>query len=159
MNSLVYWIKPCGRLKISEESTGEMTKYRQRSGDEPEAGGLLLGRNLLDCDDIVVDYVTVPMPQDNRKRYFFNKNRDNHQQLLEKRWRESKGTCNYIGEWHTHPECIPNPSSHDLSQWRKILRETITDVDAIFFAIMGTEAIRIWQGNRKTKKIFEITPE
>lgn len=79
--------------------------------------------------------------------------------MLQKIWEQSKGTCNYIGEWHTHPEPIPYPSSHDFSQWRKIMKKTVLDYSSIIFIIVGTEKICVWQGIRTTQEILELTPE
>ena len=47
----------------------------------------------------------------------------------------------YVGEWHSHPESDPTPSSLDLSEWRKVC--TATD-EAMAFLILGTAAL--WFG-------------
>lgn len=36
------------------------------------------------------------------------------------RWRASRGTVRYLGEWHTHPEDYPIPSGLDRSEWRRL---------------------------------------
>ncbi|MEW5953163.1 MAG: Mov34/MPN/PAD-1 family protein [Bacillota bacterium] len=156
IDSLVYKIVPYGRLKVAPQPLSKMLSYQQHQHDVTESGGLVAGRYLLDCDDIVIDVVTVPMKGDIQERYFFKKNAINHQRLLEMHWKQSKGTCNYIGDWHTHPEPIPHPSSHDCDQWLKVLKETKTDQVFIFFIVVGTQQVRIWQGFRKSGKIREI---
>lgn len=158
-DTLVYKVVPYGRLKIAPEPLLTMLSFQQHQYDIPESGGLVAGRYLIDCDDIVVDVVTVPMEGDIQERHFFQKNATNHQRLLEMHWTQSKGTCNYIGEWHTHPEPIPNPSGHDFVQWRKVMKETKTDQVSIFFIVIGTEQVRVWQGFRKSGKIREIFSE
>jgi integrative and conjugative element protein (TIGR02256 family) len=37
-----------------------------------------------------------------------------------RRWKESKGLVRYIGEWHTHPQNHPTPSSIDLREWQQL---------------------------------------
>lgn len=156
---LVYKVVPYGRLKIAAGPLLTMLSYQQNHYGVPEAGGLVAGRYLFSCDDIVVDVVTVPMGGDIQERHFFQKHTSNHQRLLEMHWTHSKGTCNYIGEWHTHPEPIPNPSGHDCAQWKNVLKETKTDQVSIFFIVLGTEQVRVWQGFRKSGKIREIFSE
>lgn len=156
---LVYKMIPHGRLKVSSFPLMRMLSYQQDDKHSPESGGLLAGRYLLDCDDIVVDAVTVPMEGDIQERHFFQKDTNNHQISLKQMWELSKGTCNYIGEWHTHPEPIPTPSSHDLDQWKKVMKKTVLDHTSIFFVIVGTQSIRVWQGQRKTQEIRELVPE
>jgi len=36
------------------------------------------------------------------------------------RWRATRGTVRYLGEWHTHPEDHPTPSGLDRSEWRRL---------------------------------------
>jgi integrative and conjugative element protein (TIGR02256 family) len=158
-NTLIYQMTLHGRLKIATKPLYTMLSFQQHNQNELEAGGMLIGRYLLGCDDIVVDQVTVPMDGDVRERCFFQKNTINHQRILESLWEQSKGTANYIGEWHTHPETIPNPSGHDFNQWRKVLKETKTDQSTIFFIIIGTANIRIWQGMCKSGEITELFAE
>uniref|UniRef100_UPI003CED28D9 Mov34/MPN/PAD-1 family protein n=1 Tax=Enterobacter cloacae complex sp. 280C5 TaxID=3395861 RepID=UPI003CED28D9 len=35
----------------------------------------------------------------------------------------SDGFLVYLGEWHTHPEDFPQPSSTDLRSWRTGLKD------------------------------------
>jgi integrative and conjugative element protein (TIGR02256 family) len=156
---LIYQLALHGRLKIATKPLYTMLSFQQHTPSALEAGGLLIGRYLLDCDDVIVDQITIPMDGDVRERCFFKKNTISHQRILESIWEQSKGTANYIGEWHTHPERIPNPSGHDFDQWRKVLRETKTDQSAIIFMIIGTAQIRIWQGMRRSLKFTELFAE
>ncbi len=48
----------------------------------------------------------------------------------------------YIGEWHTHPETEPTPSSIDKREWRKICH---TKNEPMVFLIAGTRNV-LWVG-------------
>lgn len=145
-----------GRFKIDKYALQKIKRYLQIKKDSPEAGGVLLGRYIIDSNDIVVDDVTVPMANDMRHRCFFLRRKRLHLKIAIKRWLESKGTCNYLGEWHTHPEAIPIPSYVDIKEWGRLLKSAIFDNDCLYFIIAGTEKIKIWEGNKYTMEIREL---
>ncbi|PJW18889.1 Mov34/MPN/PAD-1 family protein [Geobacillus sp. WSUCF-018B] len=144
------------KLKISDHALQTMLGYRQIGKKDLEAGGILVGRWILDSNDVVVDDVSTPMPNDIRKRCFFKRNQKEHQQFLLQKWIESNGTQNYLGEWHTHPEPSPTPSPHDRKEWKRIIKE-ITGVDRLFFIIVGTEKIKVWEVSSLNGKIITAT--
>jgi integrative and conjugative element protein (TIGR02256 family) len=49
-------------------------------------------------------------------------------------WIRTSGTLDYLGEWHTHPEDTPRPSSIDRQQWHTVCDSTTV---AIAFVIVG----------------------
>lgn len=158
-NSLVYKTQTNGRIKIAKEPLERMLTYRQYNGQILEAGGLLVGRYIVDCNDIIIDNISVPMDKDIRRRYFFKKDTQDHQRYLKEYWVKSNMSSNYIGEWHTHPEFVPQPSVHDFTQWRKVLKETHTFSDTIFFIIVGVQSIKVWQGFCSNLNIIELFTE
>jgi integrative and conjugative element protein (TIGR02256 family) len=76
--------------------------------------------------------------------------------LVNRSWDQSSGTTNYLGEWHTHPEVDPSPSGTDLKNWSRILKGVDTDLDSLFFLIVGSENIRAWEGTREGLGIVEL---
>lgn len=112
-----------------------------------EAGGLLLGRYILDSDDLVVDDLSTPVRGDTRARTRFIRSK-RHQRFVDEAWAKSNGTRVYLGEWHTHPEAIPSPSFEDLRSWRGHLGDRRIYGEVLVFAIVGTEVVGIWQGDR-----------
>ena len=66
--------------------------------------------------------------------------------IFENLYKKSDETFRYIGEWHTHPEAIPNFSYLDLKNWKKISKDSKSDVK-FYHIIVGYEAIRIWEIN------------
>ncbi len=123
-----------------------MRTYRQDSRRKAEAGGLLVGRHLLNGVDMIVDGITEPQPGDRRMRFRFFRSAARHQSALDLAWQVSDGTSTYLGEWHTHPEVTPIPSRTDVKTWiRKLRVDVYTDV--LFFVIVGTDALCAWEGN------------
>lgn len=104
-----------------------------------EAGGILIGSyrgphvQICDC--------TVPMRGDVRKAHLFDRKYHGHHQAANSAWEKSSGTETYIGEWHTHPEDFPTPSSTDLRTWSEIMGRHALPV---VFLIAGRRAI--WAG-------------
>ncbi len=139
--------------------TGAMAvfdRFRQLGRDSKEAGGILIGRLIENCNDVVIDAVTVPCTEDRRGRFSFFRARRPAQKRVVKAWSESGQTQNYLGEWHTHPEDDPTPSARDLKNWRHILKHSAIECDALFFVIVGRVTIRVWEGSKATGTIEEV---
>lgn len=106
-----------------------------------------MGRWILNCQDVVVDAVTRPLEGDRRSRTSFFRRRNTHQEALNRAWKASQETSNYLGEWHTHPEPIPSPSIVDRANWALLLMRPGVEPPALFFAIVGQREIGVWEGN------------
>ena len=119
------WICPNAQMLILE--------YRQAGFLSKEAGGILLGYRR--GPHIEVLEATAPMRKDIRGRNSFERKDSGHQSLSDKRWEASDGTILYLGEWHTHPTNIPEPSTIDRHEWDKLKR---CYQDPLLFLIAGT---------------------
>jgi integrative and conjugative element protein (TIGR02256 family) len=135
------------RFEISIAAWQTMQGFIQQANGATEAGGVLLGRHLRDGSAIIVDAVTVPMDGDRRARTRFHRAKRRHQAAIDAAWAASEGTCTYLGEWHTHPEPVPMASLVDWADWRRRLRQD-RYTEPLFFLIVGTTAIRAWEGHR-----------
>lgn len=112
-----------------------ITQYRQLEPDQLEAGGLLIGH--LRGQHIEVTMATEPMRGDRRKRMSFLRRDRGHFAIANQLWEQSGHLCGYVGEWHTHPEPDPIPSSIDTRQWSAIMKE---DRLPRLFIIAGTRS-------------------
>jgi integrative and conjugative element protein (TIGR02256 family) len=137
-----------GLFVLTTPACVTMRRYRQIRPNQTEAGGVLLGRLILDAQDVVVDRVTEPATSDQRSRFSFWRSQRTTQQLVNDAWRQSGGTQQYLGEWHTHPEDDPTPSGVDRRNWQRILREAHFESEALWFVIVGRRAVRVWEGDR-----------
>jgi len=143
-----------GAIQLSTSTVAALAAHRQVDHGAMEAGGVLLGRLILDSQDIVVDGITDPGPRDRRSRYFFYRTKDRTQLLIDQAWRDSCGTRIYLGEWHTHPEPDPTPSAHDLRNWQRIALKAVYEQDRLLFVIVGWTEVRVWEMNKEGECVF-----
>ena len=144
------------RFKLRRSVAVQMYFYLQNKPGIEESGGVLLGRYILDCSDTVVDRITTPMAGDRRTRIRFFRSARSHQQIIDAAWVSSNGTCNYVGEWHTHPEPDPSPSLVDIMDWRRRFLFDRIDSEVLYFVILGTHQLNVWQVNGDTLRIEKL---
>ena len=123
---------------FSEKVIRKLKKYIQISSYSTEAGGLLIGYKRGDHFEIT-DF-TYPYKEDVRNRFFFERNDKKHIDKLRFLQFFSSGKKSFLGEWHTHPEKNPSPSSLDLTEWKKTASY---NEDILLFLIVGQETIYI----------------
>lgn len=146
-----------GKLTITDSVLGAMYAFAQ---SDLEACGMLIGHHPRDADNIILDRLTLPQPEDRRARNRCHRDQGTHQRLLDMEWKASGATRTYIGEWHTHPELVPVPSRLDRTSWTKAVRETAFHGPGLVFIIVGLQVTRVWFGRRNARthtRIAEFT--
>ena len=146
--NLVYRVTSSQRLIIVEHALKQMQAFAQHRFWDREAGGVMMGRHLLDSHDVVVDEVSPPQDADRRSRFNFFRSRK-HEQVARQRWLEEHSTSAYLGLWHTHPERDPTPSGVDQNDWQQAVAGDTYEGDRLFFPIVGTHYIRVWTISRR----------
>lgn len=109
-------------------------------GDLPESGGVLLGT--VHEHGLLVTLATTPTRLDRQLRYLFERLPFGHRAVARRQWRQSAGTTRYIGEWHTHPQDIPIPSSIDLNEWQKLAKKR-ADKRPLLAVIVGRHGLHV----------------
>ena len=146
MQSVVRFVRPGGGLvEFSPLVVATLRSMRQVDEASLEAGGVLLGRLIEGSLDVVVDEITTPGPADERSRYAFKRSRKSAQPRVTQAWSESAGTRIYLGDWHSHPEDEPTPSSVDRRDWANTLRQATYEQDFLLFAIVGRRCTALWE--------------
>ena len=145
--SLVFNVAPGRRLIFTDAALAKMRAHAQRSASQREAGGVLLGRHLIDSLDVVVDDVSVPQQNDRQTRFSFFRSKQ-HNVVANERWAATMGRTAYLGLWHTHPELDPTPSCVDRRDWSKAIARDTFEGDRLFFPIVGIQTIRVWTKTR-----------
>lgn len=146
--SLVYVRPGGGKLAVGAEAQRVFDQYRQTKARDNEAGGVLVGRLILDSKDVIIDKASEPSCWDRRTRFRFLRRARPAQKVVSKAWQASGGTQNYLGEWHSHPEDVPNPSGVDLDDWQRVVSRSSFEQDALFFIIVGRVETRAWELSR-----------
>ena len=146
---IVFYRSGGGRIKVPAAVVAVLQAYAQHAPDATEAGGVLMGRYIATSDDVIVDAITEPMTGDRRTRYSFYRAKRRHQAALDAAWKSSGHTCTYLGEWHTHPQAYPTPSSTDTTDWNRRLRQDQYP-EELFFLIVGTHQISMWAAKTAT---------
>lgn len=145
------------KVKICDEPLKIMKKYIQNHKDDCEAGGIIIGRENLGNENLILEYITEPMKMDRRMPTRFYRQDCNHIKVIEQLHYDNNNIYAYYGEWHTHFEDIPHYSPMDLNNWKKISKNNPNKIQ--FYIIVGMKKIVIWKmkkGNIFPKKVHEV---
>ncbi|HDR6277195.1 MULTISPECIES: Mov34/MPN/PAD-1 family protein [Bacillus cereus group] len=142
-------------LYIRPEALDKMNKYKQIKWNDTEAGGILIGRILVEDENYIIDDVSEPMSKDKRMRTRFSRKVEGHQEYFNDVWERANGRCFYLGEWHTHPQRVPIPSSIDRTDWNRLLKMGY-ETGRLFFIIIGIEELKVWYGSGEELVIIEL---
>lgn len=104
-------------IHFTEDVLLIISKFKQIKYKQHEAGGILLGQ--VKGNKVYITRVSFPSKHDKSSRYSFWRSKNNAQTIIDYEFHNSNKRTIYIGEWHTHPEEIPNPSNTD----RKMIKD------------------------------------
>ena len=127
-------------LHFSTATLETFSEHVQSSDVDREAGGLLLGS--VHGAHLLIEQATVPTALDKRFRYLFERMPFGHEAIALSRWTASQGTVRYLGEWHTHPEDHPHPSSLDRSEWNRLSAQR-RDKRPMLAVIIGRKSLYV----------------
>jgi len=122
---------PYSCIIFSISALEKLQKITSKKTNKCESGGLLLGfirGNHFDVRDI-----TIPYKNDLSSPSLFVRRDKKHLDFFKTLQKKNKDIT-YIGEWHTHSENSPRPSTIDLHEWDLIKS---TSPYPIVFLILG----------------------
>ena len=93
--------------------------YQQIESFSAEAGGQLFAR--FSDAEIRVERATGPRISDRRSRFGYVPDRRREQEEIDAL--HGRG-LHFIGDWHTHPEPNPRPSTSDIHSIRQAVRDS-----------------------------------
>jgi integrative and conjugative element protein (TIGR02256 family) len=143
------------QVVFTKEVVKTFESYKQINKHQHESGGILLGKVYKDF--ILVDSVSEPSSEDKSGRFYFFRNVEKAQRIIEDAWNNSQGERIYLGEWHTHPETNPTPSTDDRKLLNNLFKDTRMEIDFLLMTIIGQNDNYVGV-QRKGKKIFESLP-
>ena len=127
-------------LHFSAATLQTFNQHIQGTDADCEAGGLLLGS--VHGGHLLIEQATVPTAWDKRFRYLFERMPFGHEAIALSRWTATQGTVRYLGEWHTHPEEHPHPSSLDRKEWNRLASRR-RDKRPMLAVIVGRQSLYI----------------
>lgn len=74
-------------------------------------------------------------------RYVCVRDAEKANKFIKEEFERSNGSRVYFGEWNTHPESFPSPSSADRKAICSISKEAKNPLELLFFAIAGWKDI------------------
>lgn len=123
-------------------------KKAQEFPNDPERGGIILGRLFPEVSKIIVTDV-IESKRAKSHRMGFTMNVGEVQDIIDKAWEDSGGKITYIGDWHTHPEPNAAPSLTDQVTFRLNYFGSKIDQNFLLYIIVGSNDILgqgLWMG-------------
>lgn len=145
------------RVEITPQVLEVLSGYQQQIGMH-ESGGILLGKYCPKEEHYIITAVTVPSNRDLSGPLWFVRSRFDAQRVICEQWRESSGTVNYFGEWHTHPWKNPVPSFVDRKLMQLLFHEGSNVWRYLFMIIVGLDGT-LYLGVGDSKQSGEIVYE
>jgi integrative and conjugative element protein (TIGR02256 family) len=140
----------CGHLVvITSRVLTRLLSFRQLTPDSHEAAGILIGERR--GAHLVIHAISEPGEGDRHTRVSVDRCGTHHQAVVNDAFFHSAGTLQYLGEWHTHPEDYPLPSSRDRLSWRVHLPAPIPMV----LIIVGRK--QLWAAKKTQDIITRLT--
>lgn len=125
-------------VELTDSFLNTIRKYTQ-GRDDNESGGIILGGFIPSENKYVFTDASVPNCKDRSGPLFFIRNSRRAQKIINKQWKKSKGTINYLGEWHTHGWVKPYPSSTDKELLKLIIADKSNVWNEVFMLILGND--------------------
>ncbi|WP_158230085.1 Mov34/MPN/PAD-1 family protein [Sphingobium fuliginis] len=97
-----------------------------------ERGGLILG--FRKADALQIETVTFPEMWDHSSPTLFRRSERGHRIRALREWMRSEQTCDWLGEWHTHPGGLAAPSFIDRGSWAKLARHAKKPMTFLIFS-------------------------
>ncbi|MCM2446252.1 peptidase [Rahnella sp. CG8] len=134
---------------ITSNVLSRLLSFRQLTPDSHEAAGVLIGERR--GAHLVIHTISEPGEGDLQSRSSVDRCGTHHQAVVNDAFRNSSGTLQYLGEWHTHPEDYPQPSSRDRQSWRMYLTASVPMV----LIIVGRK--HLWAAKKTEDVIMTLT--
>jgi integrative and conjugative element protein (TIGR02256 family) len=145
------------RLILAPSVLNHIAKHQQADGSSSEAGGQLFARF---GDGIVrVERATGPRVADRRSRYGYIPDRRMEQLEIDTMHRQG---LHFIGDWHTHPERTPRPSTSDVRSIRQAFEQSKHHLNGFILLIAGTEPfpaglfVSLYNSRGETAMVLEL---
>ena len=144
------------RLFLTDKVLAHFRRYRQLADDDKEAGGQLFAT--FRENRIRIERATGPRKGDRRGVTFFIPNRLAERREIKQKF---KAGLHYVGDWHTHPEPRPQPSSTDAESIQDVFGKSRHKLASLVMVVVGTAAFPegLYVGLCTKHRIDTLTPD
>jgi hypothetical protein bacD2_22117 len=125
-------------VEIKESVIAQLKTFCQVYGNE--VGGVLTG-SIISDNIYRISNVSDPcavIELSSRCRFVRDAGKAND--FIKSDFKGSEHTRVYVGEWHTHPEDNPQPSSVDIKSVREIYKKSDIVLNGVFLIIVGLKS-------------------
>lgn len=129
------------KISISNNVLEIFNKFKQDGWKKKESGGIIFCQISEVDKSINLIKISTPNKFDSSSRTSFVRDKDAAQILVDFEFINSQGKNIYIGEWHTHPENYPRPSSQDITMIKQQFKSSFLCEKFILLLIIGIKGI------------------
>lgn len=122
-------------VSLSPEVVAHFAKHRQHRKIKTETGGQLFAQFVK--TEVRVIRATGPNPSDKRGWAWFKPDQRNQNVEIKRLFDDG---LHFVGDWHTHPESTPNPSSWDFESMEDCFKKSRHQLKAFVMVIVGQAA-------------------
>lgn len=143
------------KIIIKEQVVDDIRKYYWLN-IKYETGGILLGKFNRESKSIEISEI-YELKINFFSKVLYKRCAKKAQKIINKRWKETQGTINYIGEWHTHPNMLALPSKIDINSLKEINEKVKKILPGTILMIAGKDekvSLIVQNGNIIEMKIL-----
>lgn len=136
-SSLVYLVEGTDQRVILRHAVVQhVRRHMQKRVKDPEKGGQLFAR--ISPEEISIERATGPYKEDKSSRFLIVLDRQRQKADILSNF---KSGLHYVGDWHTHPEPVPSPSSLDLEVVRDCFTKSRHELYSFLMLIVGSHRL------------------
>lgn len=129
------------KIVLTDSVLNIFSKHKQLLPHSNESGGIVLGQ--INGDTIYINRASTPNVYDKSNRFRFEREKNAAQIIVDYEYFNSDQKITYLGEWHTHPEKTPTPSSQDRKMISEQNKYNTLNEPILFLIIQGIEDLYI----------------
>ena len=136
------------KVEISENVINIFTHFKQFKRKAHESGGIVFGQ--VKENYIYISKATTPSRHDSSSRFNFIRDYNVAQIIVDYEFYNKNGHLIYLGEWHTHPEDTPKPSTQDIMMIKEQYTSNKLNEKYLLLIIIGINSTYLGMFNGKT---------
>jgi len=140
------------KLVLQDEAVEYFSQRKQRKF-QFERGGILFAE--FDEGRTMISLAAGPYKNDVKLPFQYRANKENAQKDIERKFEEG---LHYAGEWHTHPQKIPIPSSQDIDAIKCCYNKSEHKLDYFVLIIVGQSSFPkgLWVGVADGSNVHQL---